>query len=434
MEGAVLVIGGGVAGIQASLDLADKGVTVYLVEKKASIGGRMAQLDKTFPTNDCSICILAPKMADCYGHPNIHVLTKSEVIGLEGEKGHFKAKVLRKARYVDIEKCTGCGDCIEKCPKKGIPNEYEQGLSTRKAIYMEFLQAVPRAAVIDPDNCMYLNEGKCGVCAKICKANAINFDDKDEEIELEVASVVVATGFDVWNPKEAPEYSYGKFPNVYTAMEYERLINAAGPTGGHIRRRSDEKEPEKIAFIQCVGSRNPQMGHPYCCAVCCMHATKEAMLAREHYDNVKSTIFYKDMRACAKGFNEYVERAKRDYEVEYINSDGTVQEQTENCDPVVAFDVHGQAQRRPFDIVVLASTLVPNKDNPKLAKVLGIELTEFNFIQIVDSTVSPVETTRPGVYAAGYCAGPADIPESVAMGSAAAAKAAREVAQAGMIS
>jgi len=431
MDGAVLVIGGGVAGIQASLDLADKGVTVYLIEKQASIGGRMAQLDKTFPTNDCSICILAPKMADCYGHPNINVLTKSELVGLDGDAGNFKAKVLKKARYVDIEKCTGCGDCVEKCPTKDIPNEYEQGLNTRKAIYMEFLQAVPRAAVIDPDNCKMLTENKCGVCAKVCQRDAIDYDMKDEVIELDVASVVVATGFDVWDPSEAPEYGYGKIPNVYTAMEYERLINAAGPTGGHIKRRSDEKEPDKIAFIQCVGSRNLQLGHPYCCAVCCMHSTKEAMLAREHYDNVKSTIFYKDMRACAKGFNEYVDRAKRDYDVEYINSDGTVQDQTPEGNPIVAYDVHGQAKRQDFDIVVLATTLLPNKTNPGLAQVLGVELDEFGFIKITDNATAPVSTTRPGVYAAGYCSGPADIPESVAMGSAAASKAAVEIVRAG---
>jgi len=433
MDGAMLVIGGGISGIQASLDLADRGVTVYLVEKQASIGGRMAQLDKTFPTNDCSICILAPKMADCYGHPNINVLTKSEVISLDGEAGHFKAKILKKARYVDVEKCTGCGDCIKKCPTKGIPNEYEQGLNTRKAIYMEFLQAVPMAAIIDPESCKYLTEEKCGVCAKVCTANAIDFEMKDEILELDVASVIVATGFDIWDPEEASEYGYGKIPNVYTAIEYERLICAAGPTGGHIKRRSDGKEPDKIAFIQCVGSRNIQL-HPYCCAVCCMHSTKEAILAREHYDDVKSTIFYKDMRACAKGFNEYVERAKNDYDVEYINSDATVQGQTEDGNPIVSYDVHGQARRQEFGIVILASALIPNKTIPDLAKVLGIELNEFDFIKIADNTIAPVSTTRPGVYAAGYCSGPADIPESVAMGSAAASKAATEIVRAGLLS
>lgn len=424
MERAILVIGGGVAGIQASLDLADKGVIVHLVEKEPSIGGRMAQLDKTFPTNDCSICILAPKMADCYGHPNINVMTYSEVIGLEGSKGNFRVRVLKKARYVDEEKCTGCGECFQKCPTKDIPNEFEMGLSTRRAIYMPFLQAVPRVATIDRNHCKYLTEGKCGVCKKVCKRDAINYDMKDQVIELEVGAIIVATGFDVWNPKIASEYGYGRFPNVFTAMEYERMINAAGPTGGHIKRRSDGKGPKKIAFIQCVGSSNVQLNHPYCCAVCCMHSTKEAMLAKEHDEEIKATIFYKDMRSCAKGFYEYVVRAKTDYGVEYINSDGTVQEETENHDPIVSYDVAGRPERRPFDMVVLATTLVPRPGTAELARILGLNLDEFGFLKPKDRILAPVETNVPGIFIAGYCAGPADIPESVAQGSAAAAKAA----------
>lgn len=423
MERAVLVIGGGVAGIQASLDLADKGVIVHLVESSPSIGGRMAQLDKTFPTNDCSICILAPKMADCYGHPNINVLTYSELVGLEGQKGRFKARVLKKARYVDEEKCTGCGDCLQKCPTKGIPSEFEMGLATRRAIYMPFLQAVPRVATIDREHCKQLLEGKCGVCKKVCKRDAIDYEMKDAILEFEVGSVVVATGFDVWNPSVATEYGYGRFPNVYTAMEYERIINAAGPTGGHIKRRSDGAEPKTIAFVQCVGSRNVQLNHPYCCAVCCMHSTKEAMLAKEHKEDVKTTIFYKDMRSCAKGFYEYVVRAQRDYGVEYINSDGTIQEETENRNPIVSYDVAGRPVRREFDMVVLATSLVPRPASAELAKVLGVEVDEFGFIRSKDRVMAPVDTMVPGIYVAGYCAGPADIPESVAQGSAAAARA-----------
>ena len=425
----VLVIGGGIAGIQAALDLADKGIQVKLVEKQPSIGGRMAQLDKTFPTNDCSICILAPKMADCYGHPNIDVLTCSEVAGLEGSRGAFKAKILRKARYVDVSKCTGCGDCLEKCPTKGIVNEWEQRLTTRRAIYIPYMQAVPRAAIIDPAHCRYLTEGKCGVCMKVCKRGAVDYTMKDETVELDVNAVIAATGFDVWDPTTSSEYGYGKFPNVYTAMEYERVLNAAGPTHGHIRRRSDEQEPRSIAFIQCVGSRNVQTGHPYCCSVCCMHSTKEALLASEHIDGIKCTIFYKDMRACAKGFNEYVERAKKTYGVEYINSDATVQSQTEKGNPVVSFDVGGKSQQREFDLVVLAATLVPAAAARELSKVLGIELDEFGFLKVADRAFNPVDSSRPGVYLAGYCAGPVDIPESVAMGSAAAAKAVEDIAQ-----
>jgi len=423
MERSVLVIGGGVAGIQASLDLADKGVIVHLVESSPSIGGRMAQLDKTFPTNDCSICILAPKMADCYGHPNINVLTYSELIGLEGRKGRFQARVLRKARYVDESKCTGCGECLQKCPTKGIPNDFEAGLATRRAIYMPFLQAVPRVATIDREHCKFLTEGKCGVCKKVCKREAIDYEMKDAILEIEVGAVICATGFDVWNPKVAGEYGYERFPNVYTAMEYERLTNAAGPTGGHVIRRSDSQEPRNIAFIQCVGSRNVQLNHPYCCEVCCMHSTKEAMLAKEHKEDIKTTIFYKDLRACSKGFFEYVERAKRDYGVELVNSDATVQEETENHNLIVSYDVAGKSERREFDMVVLATTLIPRDSMPRLAKVLGVELTEFGFIRSKDRILARVETSVPGVYIAGYCAGPADIPESVAQGSAAAARA-----------
>ncbi|MDD1764865.1 MAG: CoB--CoM heterodisulfide reductase iron-sulfur subunit A family protein [Methanomassiliicoccales archaeon] len=430
MERSVLVVGSGVAGIQASLDLADKGVIVHLVEKDPSIGGRMAQLDKTFPTNDCSICILAPKMADCYGHPNINVLTYSELIGLDGHKGRFKAKVLKKARYVDESKCTGCGECLVKCPTKGIPSEFEMGLSTRRAIYMPFLQAVPRVATIDREHCKHLTEGKCGVCKKVCKREAIDYEMKDAVLEFEVGAVIVATGFDVWNPMVASEYGYGRFPNVFIAMEYERIINAAGPTSGHIRRRSDGGEPRTIAFIQCVGSRNVQLNHPYCCSVCCMHSTKEAMLAKEHKDDVKTTIFYKDMRACAKGFYEYVVRAQRDYNVEYVNSDATVQEETEDHNPVVSFDVGGRSVRKEFDMVVLATSLVPRATNAQLSKVLGVQLDEFGFIKSKDRIFSPVETNVPGIYVAGYCGGPADIPESVAQGSAAAAKAAETLVEA----
>jgi len=426
----VMVIGGGVAGIQAALDLADKGIIVHLVEKTPSIGGRMAQLDKTFPTNDCSICILAPKMADCFSHPNTNVITYAEVVGIEGQVGNFKVKVLKKARYVDETKCTGCGECLEKCPVK-VPSDYEMGLANRKAIYMPFMQAVPRVMTIDKEKCLQLTKGKCGNCKKACKREAINYEMKDQLLEIEVGAIIVATGFDVWDPSSSTEYGYGRYPNVYTAMEYERIINAAGPTHGHIERRSDKKRPQKMAFIQCVGSRNPQVGHPYCCAVCCMHSTKEAMLAREHHDDMDSTIFYKDLRACAKGFYEYIERAKRDYGVRYVNSDATVQENAENHNPVVVYDVGGRQQSEEFDMVVLATTLVPRKETLELAKLLGLKVDEFGFLESTDRILGPGRTVVPGIYLAGYAAGPADIPESVAQGSAAAAMAVEAMAQAG---
>ena len=428
MDKAVLVIGGGIAGIQASLDLADKGIPVHMVEKSPSIGGRMAQLDKTFPTNDCSICILAPKMADCYAHPNINVITYSEVKEVKGSAGDFTVKVLKKARFVDESKCTGCCECIEKCPVK-VPNEWEQGMGIRKSIYLPFMQAVPRVAVIDKESCRMIKEGKCGVCKKICKREAINYEMKDEEVELRVASIIVAIGYDLWDPSVAAEYGYGKYPNVFTAMEYERMINAAGPTGGHIKRRSDGEHPHRMAFIQCVGSRNPQMGHPYCCAVCCMFSVKEAMLAREHYDDIQSTIFYKDLRTCAKNFFEYAERARKDYGVRTINSDGTVKENKDNHNPIVVYDVGGRPVEEEFDIVVLANTLIPRKEAGDLAKILNIKQDEFGFYSSTDNVMSPGVTNVPGIFISGYCAGPADIPESVAQGSRAAAKAMQIIAQ-----
>lgn len=899
MDKSVMVIGGGIAGIQAALDLADKGIRVDLVDKFPSIGGRMAQLDKTFPTNDCSICILAPKMADCYNHPNINVMTYSEVKEVSGKVGDFKVNVLKKSRFVDEEKCTGCGDCFKACPV-ALPNEFDMGMSERRAIFMPFLQSVPRVATIDrrgkapcsnecpaglsaqgyvaliraekfkeavdlirrtvplpsvcgrichhpceegcnrkdvdkpvaiaalkafvgdfvrnqgedkpappetkrkervavvgagpaglaaayrlalkgfkvkifeatskpggmlwwgipdyrlpkdvlmaeidyllkhgieiaygktvgkdfkleqlqkeydavfvaigaqrslklgipgedlegvvhgvdflhklankekitigkrvavigggnaamdaartalrmgsevtvlyrrtkeempaiesevegteeegvkfsflvapvrilgksgkitgiecqkmklgepdksgrprpvpiegseftievdtvipavsqePDlellstkgitttkwNTLDVNPGnlstnikgvfaggdavsgpasaveafaagnkaaryierylegksidpdpkeeeeyiitledikarmkgeitkservmrhklapekrrtsfeevervltkeealreaarcvscgpcsQCEACASVCGPKCIDYKMKDQVVTLNPAAIIVATGFDIWDPTSSTEYGYKKYPNVFTAMEYERMINAAGPTGGHIVRRSDGHHPKRLAFIQCVGSRNPQVGHPYCSGVCCMHSTKEAMLAREHYEDVNSTIYYKDMRACAKGFYEYVERAKRDYGVKYVNSDATVQENPQTHNPIVVYDVGGKQQSEEFDAVVLATTLIPRKDTLGLAKTLGLKLDEFGFLESVDKILEHGRSDVPGIYLAGYCAGPADIPESVVQGSSAAAKAVEVLAQAG---
>lgn len=893
----VMVIGGGIAGMQASLDLADKGIKVHLIEKEPSIGGRMAQLDKTFPTNDCSICILAPKMADCYRHENINLITCSEVHEVAGEAGNFNVKVLKKTRLVDESKCTGCNDCTEACPVE-IPNEFNMGLGPRKAVYRMFTQAVPNIFKIDyrgeppcratcpagingqgyvalirtgkykealelveqktlipgvlgrichhpcetecnrkdidepiaicelkrfladwakehgeeepqplettktdkiavvgagpgglacgvnlmelgypvtvfdassepggmvtsvlpeyripketakyeldrilargleikyntkvgtdvslmdlqneykavyisigaqnpakldvkgadlngvllglpflrdakvgkkPEgfganvvvigggnvaidcaksakrlgaenvtivcletrdllhrdrmpahdweieeaeaegvkihgslgpneiigadgkvvglrtikcesvydehrrfapqfscdegptidantiivaigqrsdltgfedievnpwktiktdkNSMQTNvEGvfaggdivrgpasvieaiadgnraaacidkflggdsivedveeeeaksvlhfdeldlspvekikkprlhpaelpaadrakdfseiiprtfteedaikeaerclncggcsQCHECIKVCKPEAINYDLKDEIVDVNVGAIVVATGFDVWDPSAAPEYGYPKYSNVYTAMEFERLLNATGPTSGHIIRRSDGERPKRLGFIQCVGSRNPQLGHPYCCSVCCMHSTKEATLAHEHHDDIESTIFYKDLRTFGKGFNEYMERAKRDYEVTYINSDGTVKENPENNNPIIVYDIAGRPAEKEFDMVILATTLTPREDAQKLAKTLGININEFGFFETADKLFSSVDTNKTGIYLAGYCNEPMDIPEAVAQASGAAERAA----------
>ena len=422
MTHAVLVIGGGIAGIQASLDLAERGVDVFLVEKEPSIGGRMAQLDKTFPTLDCSICILAPKMAECYTHHNINVLTYSEVQSVEGEAPNFKVRVLKKARYVVEDKCTGCGECVQKCPTK-IPCEFDMGLGVRKAIYIPFLQAVPRVMTIDREHCLKLTKDKCGACNKVCAREAIDYDMKDEVLEFDVGGIIVATGFDVWDPSSAKEYGYRSIPNVFTSLEYERMLNAAGPTGGHIRRRSDGKSPKTIAWIQCVGSRNVQIGHPYCCSVCCTQSAKEAMLSREHDPETNTYIFYKDIRTFGKGFYEFKKRAEIDYGVTYIHSDATVQANPKNDNVVVVYDEGGKPQTLEVDMVVLAVAMIPRLDTPELAKVLGITLDEYGYFETIDMMFHTIETKRKGVYIAGYCKSPMDIPDSISYASAAAGKA-----------
>lgn len=422
----VLVIGGGIAGIQASLDLADMGKHVFLVEKTPSLGGRMAQLDKTFPTNDCSICILAPKMADCFAHPNIDVLTYSQVNKVTGLAGDFTVRVLRKARFVDERKCTGCGVCIEKCPQK-VPDEFNAGLGIRKAIYLYFLQAVPRVAVIDRDHCIKLIKGKCGACEKFCEAGAVNFDQKDEEVSLNVGAIIIATGFDPYDPSSIPGYGYGRFKNVVLSLEYERLICASGPTGGLLKRLSpDGSDPEKIAFIQCVGSRDLRRNE-YCSSVCCMHATKEAMLAKEHDPDVHSFIFYTDLRASGKGFQDYITRAEKEYNVTYIR--GRVAEITQDSEenPIIWYEDtrSRKVNNMMVDLAVLATCLVPRWDAGELAGATGVELDECNFIKT--EPFSPVETTVPGIFVCGYCQGPLDIPESVVQASAAAARASEVV-------
>jgi len=424
-ERTAVVIGGGIAGIQASLDLAEKDVKVYLVEKSPSIGGRMAQLDKTFPTNDCSICILSPKMIDCSTHPNIELLTYAEVVGVEGEAGDFRVRVVKYPRYVDADKCTGCGMCVEKCPTK-VENEFEMKLGMTKAISMPFLQAVPRVVRIDAEHCLHFKTGKCGICEKTCERGAIDFEQKEEEVTLSAGAIVVATGFDVFDPGYMGEYGYGSHPNVVTAMELERLICASGPTGGHLNRPSDGKLPSSVVFFQCVGSRDSNQGKPYCSAVCCMHSTKEAILVREHYPDMPVKIFYTDMRAMGKGFQEYVDRAKEEYGVEYVRSKpGMVLPVGGNGDLDVVYEdtTTRQVEHYHAGMVVLATCLEPREDSPEMAKVLGIELNEDGFFRREDVMTGVVDSTRPGIFLAGYCMEPADIPESVAQASAAAARA-----------
>lgn len=421
----VLVIGGGIAGIQAAIDLGDMGIEVHLVERNPSIGGRMAQLDKTFPTNDCSICILAPKMAECFRHPNVTLHTNSEVKKAKGSVGDFSVKVLKNARFVKEKECVGCGDCAAKCPVR-VPDEFDIELRKRGAIYLYFLQAIPMVMTIDRDHCLYLTRGVCRICEKVCKRKAIDFEQRDTEIDLNVGAIIVATGFDPFNPISLSEYGYKRYQNVITALEYERLICASGPTAGHLLRPFDRKPVEKIAFIQCVGSRDVK-NNPYCSTVCCMHATKEAVLAREHDPKVQSYVFYMDLRAIGKGFQRYIRRAEEDYGVKYFR--GRVAKITEDREgnPVVWYEevLGTPTEKMSVDLAVLATSFVPRRGTEELAKILGVELDEYGFFKT--DALAPLSTTKPGIYVCGCCKEPMDIPESVAQASGAAALAAGAV-------
>ncbi len=424
MTKSALVIGGGIAGIQASLDLADRNIHVYLVERLASIGGTMCRLDKTFPTNDCSACILSPKMADCIGHPNITTLTFHEVLGVTGEAGNFNVKLLKKARYVDPTSCTACGDCLQKCPQKNIPDQFEYGLSTRRAIYIPHAQAVPRVAIIDADNCKMLKEGKCGVCAKVCGKKAIHYDDKDEEFTLNVGSIIAAAGFKVWDAAIATEYGYGRYKNVVTALEYERMMCASGPHKGHVQVPTTGQEPKKIAFIQCCGSRSQKAGwKKYCSSVCCMYATKQAMLTKEHFD-VQEDIYYMDIRSYGKEFEAYINRAQNEYKINMKRSArvSCVEEDPVSKKLTIDYtDKEGNGVSSEYDLVVLSVGLAPPEGAEKLAKTLGIELNEYGFCKT--TVFNPLETTKKGIFVTGAFAAPKDIPTSVAEASGAAAKA-----------
>jgi len=421
----ILIIGGGIAGIQAAIDLGDMGLKVHLVEKKPSIGGRMAQLDKTFPTNDCSVCILAPKMAECARHPNITLHTYSEVKELSGSIGNFSVKVLKKARFVKEKECIGCGDCAAKCPVR-VPDEFDMELRRRGAAYLHFLQAIPMIMTIDRDHCLYLTRGVCRICEKVCSREAIDFEQKDTEMILNVGAIIVATGFDPFDPTGLSEYGYKRYRNVVTALEYERLICASGPTGGHLLTPSDRKPAESIAFIQCIGSRDVR-NNPYCSTVCCMHATKEAILAKEHDPDSQSYVFYMDMRATGKGFQRYITRAEEEYGTKYIR--GRVAKITEDLKGklIIWYEeaFSSAVGKIKVDLAVLATSFVPSGETEELARTLGIELDEYGFFKTDPHT--PLNSTREGIFVCGCCREPADIPDSVAQASGAAAKAAEIV-------
>lgn len=418
--GAVMVVGGGIAGVQASLDLAELGYKVYLVDSSASIGGVMGQLDKTFPTNDCSMCILSPKLVEAGSNDNIEVITLADVLGIEGEPGCFDVILRKNPRFVDIEKCTGCGICTEHCRVK-VKDPYNAGLSRIPLIRVPFPQAVPGAAFIDPSKCLQILKGKCGECLKHCPAGAINFSDKERIERLRVGSVIIAGGFKTFDPRRTEEFGYGVYENVITSLEFERILAANGPTGGHVVRRSDSQPAEKIAFIQCVGSRDSRVGNVYCSSVCCMYATKQAIIAREHDRRIKSSIFYIDFRAHGKGFEEYRARAEREYGVRYVRCLLSTVKEIQPSKRLLLTYVTEDARiiDEEFDLVVLSVGLTSGVED--LASNLEIDLNSHGFIHAVKP--SSLETSKEGIYVCGAAEGPKDIPESVVQASAAAGSA-----------
>jgi heterodisulfide reductase subunit A2 len=421
-----LVIGGGIAGIQASLDIANTGHKVILIEKDPSIGGHMSQLSETFPTLDCSQCILTPRMVEVAQHPNITLYTYAELESLEGFIGNFKAKIRRKSKSLDEKLCTGCGLCTTKCPVKKIPSEFNEGLGKRTAIYVPFPQAVPNKPVIDRKNCTYYIKGKCKVCEIVCPTGAIRFDQEDQIMEVEIGAIVIATGFTVKQPDFFPEYGFGKYPDVITGLQFERLASASGPTLGEIRRPSDGKIPEKIVFLACAGSRDPAKGIPYCSKICCMYIAKHAMLYQHKVHGGKSYVFYMDIRAGGKMYEEFVRRAIEDDGVNYIR--GRVSRIYEKNGKLIVDGADTLLNAMPVeieaDMVVLATAGVANEGAEELAQKLHISYDPYKFFAEAHPKLKPVETNTAGIFLAGACQAPRDIPESVAMASGAAVKVA----------
>lgn len=428
-----LVVGGGIAGIQASLEIANAGYKVYLLERSGTIGGHMAMFDKTFPTLDCAACILTPKMVEVGQHPNIEILTYSELISVSGHAGNFTAKIIKKARMVDLSLCIGCGICSDKCPSK-VPSEFDAETTLRKAIYIPFPQAVPNKYLVDKDNCTYIQSDgkKCGNCLKVCLVeNCINLYAKDEEIEINIGNIIVATGFKTFDAKRIERFGYGKYPNVLTSLELERLINASGPTGGKITFRSQDKKknwvfseesesPESVALIHCVGSRDENY-NKYCSKVCCMYSLKLAHLVKEKLPDAIVDEYYIDMRAFGKGYEEFYERIKHEG-INVIRGKTATIEQNNGYLNLRSEDIfNDRLIEQEYDMVVLAVGLEPRKDAAEIGKMLGIDQDTDGWFNEKNSMTDPVSTQAGGITIAGVCHGPKDIPDSVAQASAAAA-------------
>ena len=421
-----LVIGGGIAGIQTALDIADAGFPVDIVETKPTIGGKMAQLDKTFPTLDCAACILTPKMVDVAQNDKIRIFSYSEVTGVKGFVGNFEVTIKRRARYVKEDVCTGCGLCTEKCPQRKIPNEFNLGMDNRRAIYIPFAQAVPKVATIDPNYCMMLKTGKCGVCSKVCSAGAIDYKAKDEFLEEKYGTIVVATGFNPISMEKFNEFAYADSKDVITSLELERLMNAAGPTGGTLLRPSDNEHPHTIVFVQCVGSRCEacaQKGKEYCSKICCMYTAKHAMLIRDKYPDTEVYVFYIDVRTPGKNFDEFYRRAVEEYGVHYIKGMvGKVSPQGKKLMVQGSDLIYGKQLHIEADLVVLAAAIEPDKSARPLATMLTASMDTNDFFTEAHPKLRPVESPTAGVFLSGTCQGPKDIPETVSQAGAAASK------------
>ncbi len=420
-----LVIGGGIAGIQAALDIAGAGYEVTLLERTPSIGGHMAQYDKTFPTLDCAACILTPKMVDAASNPRIKLMTFSEVEEVSGFVGNFDVRIRKKARSVDMAKCTGCGVCYEKCPVKKVPSEFDANLGNRTAIYVPFPQAVPNVPVIDRENCRYFTTGKCGVCQKMCQAGAVDYEQQDEIITEQYGAIVVATGFDLMDHQVYGEYGHGQYADVITGVQFERLFNASGPTEGKVVRPSNHEPPKNVVFIQCVGSRDEHKGHAYCSKVCCMYTAKQALLLKEKIPDAQVTIFYMDIRANGKGYEEFVRRATEEYGANYVR--GKVSRIYQLGDKLIvkgADTLLGAQVEIEADLVVLATAMEAKPDAKQIARMLNLSLDKDDFFTEAHPKLRPVECLTAGVFLAGACQYPKDIPDTVAQASGAAAKVA----------
>ena len=421
-----LVIGGGIAGIQTALDIADAGFPVDIVETKPTIGGKMAQLDKTFPTLDCAACILTPKMVEVAQNENIRIFSYSEVTEVGGFVGNFEVTIKKRARFVKEDICTGCGACTEKCPMKKVPNEFNLGMNNRSAIYIPFAQAVPKVATIDPNYCLKLKTGKCGLCSKVCTAGAIDYEAKDEFIKERYGAIVAATGYNPISMDKFDEFAYSQSKDVITSLEFERLTNAAGPTAGQLLRPSDGVHPHTIVFVQCVGSRCEacaQKGKEYCSKICCMYTAKHAMLTRDKYPDTDVYVFYIDVRTPGKNFDEFYRRAVEEYGVHYIKGMVGKVSPEGNKLKVQASDLLANKQLHiDADLVVLAAAIEPDKSARPLATMLTAGMDTNDFFTEAHPKLRPVESPTAGVFLSGTCQGPKDIPETVSQAGAAASK------------